>query len=153
MTTKKELRFYGILDIIFALLYLFVFIVLLPAHEPLARMLTIGFPLILLGGGIYMVYGGKWANTVGLSLATLFLTLTLILIMILMFTAGYFKGIYGPLGKGISTISYLMISFVIEFMGIWPFFQMKALWSSNSKRVVRRRIKIKSESIKPEKTA
>lgn len=125
MTTVRK---YGIVDIVFGLLYLFAFLFILPAYDTTARVLTLTFPTLLVLGGGWLVYEGKHARTVGLSLAALFICITLFSLFILAYTAGYFKGIYGPLGKGITIVSYLSMIFVVQLFGVWPFFQIRALW-------------------------
>ena len=128
MPRVSTVRKYGVVDIIFALLYLFTFLFILPAYDTLARTLTIFFPLVLLAGGAWLVYEGKYAREVGLGLAALYIIITLFALFLLAYTVGYFKGIYGPLGKGITIVSSLAMVFVIQLFGVWPFFQLRALW-------------------------
>ncbi|MDA3863790.1 MAG: hypothetical protein PF689_07990 [Deltaproteobacteria bacterium] len=129
MIKINKYKFYGILDISFGLLYLGVFIFILPAYNNFTRFLTIFFPLILLGGGIYLVTESKFARYVGLGLAFLYLLLTIFILIALAFTLGYFKGIYGPYGKAITIISWFFMFMVIEIFGVWPFFQLKAFFT------------------------
>ncbi|MBN2723104.1 MAG: hypothetical protein JXR95_03425 [Deltaproteobacteria bacterium] len=129
---KKKIRFYGILDLIFSVLYLIVFVILLPAHDPFARFMTVFFPVLLGISGIMMVLGLKFSREIGMGIASMFIAVCLLSISLLAYTIGYFKGIYGPLGQGITIVSYLAIALVIEMFGIWPFFQLKALWKLSS---------------------
>ncbi|MGM0596979.1 MAG: hypothetical protein ACQES9_08080 [Myxococcota bacterium] len=129
MININKYKFYGILDIGFGLLYLGIFVFILPAYNSLTRFLTIFFPLILLGGGIYLVTEAKFARYVGIGLAFIYFLLTIFILIALAFTLGYFKGIYGPYGKAITIISWVFIFFVIELFGIWPFFQLKAFFT------------------------
>jgi hypothetical protein len=145
MIKLNTVQKYGIVDLIFAILYLSIFIFILPAHDTLASVLTIGLPLILLIGGGYMVYGGKFSREVGLGLATLYLTITLFSLILLAYTIGYFKGIYGPMGKGITIVSYLGMIFVIQFFAVWPFFQIKALFKPLKKRKLKKKTEEKEE--------
>lgn len=134
MIKLTPLRKYGIVDMLFGLLYLIAFLFILPAYDTLARVLTLTFPLLLIAGGGWLLYEGRYARIVGLSLAALFMGITLFSLFLLAYTAGYFKGIYGPLGKGITIVSYLSMIFVIQLFGIWPLFQIRALWPRAKKR-------------------
>ncbi|MBU1218328.1 hypothetical protein KKF34_15810 [Myxococcota bacterium] len=125
---NKKLKIYGMVDVLFAIIYLIIFIVLLPAHDTLAKVFTVGFPVILLGCGTAMIFNVKYSREIGLGIASLFIMICLFSIALLMYTIGYFKGIYGPIGQGITIVSWLAIALVIEMFGIWPFFQLKALW-------------------------
>ena len=153
MIKISTLRRYGIVDIIFALLYLFAFIFILPAYDTLARVLTIFFPVVLLLGGAWLIYEGKFSREIGIGLAALYIVITLFSLFILSYTAGYFKGIYGPLGKGITIVSYLSMVFVVQLFGVWPFFQLRALWPTKKrKKAPRRRVRKDAGKQTPEKS-
>lgn len=119
---------YGCWDLFFSLVYLFVFIFLMPSHEPWTRFLTLFFPGVLLVGGVYLIARGPGARWVGLGLAILYLTLCLLVLAALSYTIGMFRGIYGPLGTGISVISAILMTMTVFLMGVWPVFQLRAFW-------------------------
>lgn len=119
---------FGAIDVAFSLLYLFVFTVLMPSHEPWTRFLTLFFPGVLLAGGVWMIVQGPGARRVGLGLAILFLTLCLLLLAVLSYTIGMFHGIYGPLGTGISVISAILMTMTVFLVGLRPVFQLRAFW-------------------------
>jgi len=119
---------YGCWDLFFSLVYLFVFTVLMPSHHPTTRFLTLFFPGLLAAGGVYLAVQGPRARQVGLGLAILFLTLCLGILATLSYTIGMFRGIYGPLGTGISVISAILMVMVVFLVGVWPVFQMRAFW-------------------------
>ncbi|MBU1238456.1 hypothetical protein KJ865_01990 [Myxococcota bacterium] len=143
MIKFTTIRKYGVVDILFALLYLSIFLFILPAYDVTARVLTLFFPIVLLLGGAWLVYEGKYAREVGIGMATLFVAITIFSLFLLAYTAGYFKGIYGPLGQGITIISYLGMVFVVQLFGIWPLFQLKALWPEKSLKNAKRATKPK----------
>ncbi len=128
MIKISVVRKYGIVDILFALLYLSVFLFILPAYDTTARVLTLLFPFMLLAGGAFMVSDRRWGREVGIAMAALYIAITIVALFLLAYTAGYFKGIYGPLGKGITIVSYMAMLFVVQLFGLWPLFQLKALW-------------------------
>jgi len=119
---------FGAIDVAFSLLYLFIFAVLMPSHEPWTRFLTLFFPGVLLAGGGWMAVQGPGARRVGLGLAILYLTLCLLLLAALSYTIGMFHGIYGPLGTGISVISAILMTMTVFLVGVWPVFQLRAFW-------------------------
>ncbi len=126
---RSRFFIYGCWDIFFALLYLLVFTILMPAHPPVTRFLTLFFPITLLLGGTYLILAGPHARWVGLGLAGLYLFLCVGLLMALSWVIGAFRGIYGPLGMGISVLAGIQIVLVFFLVGLWPVFQLRAFWA------------------------
>jgi len=119
---------FGCWDVFFSLIYLFIFTVLMPSHNPVTRFLTLFFPAVLFAGGVWVAVQAPRAPQVGLGLAILFLTLCLAMLAALSYTIGMFHGIYGPLGTGISAISAILMTMVVFLVGVWPAFQLRAFW-------------------------
>lgn len=119
---------YGCWDIFFSLVYFIVFLVFLPSYRPLTRFVTLFFPSLLGAGGLYLIFRGPHARTVGFALAVLFELLCLAILTLLTYVIGMFYGIYGPLGIGISAITAICAVQVIFLVGVWPIFQMRAFW-------------------------
>lgn len=119
---------YGCWDVFFSLVYLSVFLFLLPSHRPLTRFLTLFFPVLLGAGGLYLILGGPHARRVAFALGLTFSIICLALLALLSWVIGTFYGIYGPLGIGVSAIAGICALMVIFLVGLWPLFQMRAFW-------------------------
>ena len=86
---------YGCWDIFFSFVYFIVFLVFLPTYRPMTRFVTFFFPSLLGAGGLYLLFRGPHARTVGFALAVLFAFLCLAILALLSYVIGMFYGIYG----------------------------------------------------------
>ncbi len=131
---SHPVRRFGLIDTVFALLYLAVFLFIIPPHTLPAELFAWGIPAVLLVAGIVMLTGAPFARRLALWVAAGFLAFTVFLVAALLWTAGYLQGVYGQLGKGFSLITLLAAALVVEFFGLWPYFQLKALGKRDDSR-------------------
>lgn len=123
----RGLLLYGVLDIVFAIAYLYIGTVVVPSRSLAVNLLVYALVGILLASGVALILRKKWSRYVGIAAAGFGLAVTVFIITALVLSSAYLKGVYGGFGKGAATICLLAAALSVEVFGLLPAFQLRFL--------------------------
>lgn len=121
------MKLYGALDIAFAALYAWFGFVFTPGRST-AFNLALGLVCALLaGGGVGLVVDAPWGRALARVACWLLLAFAATVIVLLVASAAILRGIYGPLGQGMSVMTLLVAALVLEGFALLPLFELRFL--------------------------
>ncbi len=123
----RGLILYGILDIAFAIAYLYLANVVVPSRSPVVNLVVYALCAILVASGVALILRKKWSRYVGLAAAGCGLAFTISIITALIMSSAYLSGVYGGFGKGAATICLMAAALAVEVFGLLPAFQLRFL--------------------------
>ena len=121
------MKLYGALDVAFAALYAWFGFVLTPGRSATFNLALALVCLLLAGGGVGLLVAAPWGRTLARVACWALLAFSAVVVALLVASSAYLRGIYGPLGKGMATITLLVAALVIEAFAILPVLQLRAL--------------------------
>jgi hypothetical protein len=124
---ERRLRRHGALDVGFALLYAALGLWLFPSRRPGFSEALMALVLLLLVAGASLLLRLRMARTVALVAQGALALFTLVVTALLVASAAYLRGIYGPLGQAAAAISLIVAALVVELCGLLPLFQIPLL--------------------------
>lgn len=123
----RTLRIWGALDIMFACLYLFLFIYVIPPYSSFLRWFFTVVSLVMAVAGFGLLLGQKWGRQLGLVVGLGLLGICFVVVAMLVAAVAYLKGVYGAFGTGASYATMVAIAIVIEVFGLPGAFQTRAM--------------------------
>ena len=139
MTSRDGRRLtYGILDLVFAVVYVVLFSVVSPTRFPLAAVQLWSLPVlaVMMAGGMFL--GGRTGWRMATIASALLLVDALWLLVRVLVSAGYLAGVYGSFGKAAAVVALIAAALVIELVALLPLFQLKYLMTRAGRRAVGR---------------
>jgi len=115
---------YGVLDLLFATLYAYVFLMLVPSRSVAITMAALFFTGIMAAGGVGMLVRAPWGRKVAVISSILMLAVCLTLILLLAASAAYLHGIYDGIGQAGVAISIIVAALTLEAVGLLPLLQL-----------------------------
>lgn len=143
VAVRRDLRplIYLVLDVLFAVIYLYVLVAVIPNRLMSALIHLYALPVCMLGMGagmaIQLLLGeqrariGWWIAVVSGSLMILS---TILLIIRVLVSAAFLSGVYGAFGKAAATSALIGVALVIEVVALVPLFQVKYLMTRAGRR-------------------
>lgn len=141
MAVTRDIRpyIYLALNQIFAIVYFYLVISIIPNRLPSAKVHLYAVPIIMqivaLGAATIFVPSlrkiGRIVVLVGMSLL---LALTIVLIVRVLISAAFLSGVYGAFGKAASSTALMGVAIVIEAVGLLPLFQIKYMRTRAGRR-------------------
>ncbi len=128
MSSDRASTVYGILNLLFAGLYLVLFLVIIPGRSGygLAMALVLGGPAAAAGIGMLAI-SRPWGRPLA-TLSSLWLILAcFLLILLLLSSAAYLHGIYSGVGQAGSAIGVIAALLAVEVVGLLPALQLAHL--------------------------
>lgn len=125
---------YAACDLVMAVLYAYVLMVLIPSRHDGMRALSVLIvlaPVIMAGSMFVRRPFAWWSAAVS---AGLLLCVTLVLLVLILLSAAFLAGVYGALGRAASSFALIGAALVVEFMGILPALQLKYLMTRAGRR-------------------
>src|SRR5207302_2785559 len=83
--------------------------------------------VLLAGGGAGLLAGARWGRPLATVACAALVAFSAVVVVLLVVSSAYLRGIYGPLGQGMSIITLLVAALVIEAFALLPLFQLRAL--------------------------
>jgi len=123
----RRLRRHGALDVAFAALYATVGLWLFPSRSRGFSEALVALVLLLLAAGASLLVGLRVGRTLALVAQAALALFTLVVTALLVASAAYLRGIYGPLGQAAAAISLIVAALVVEACGLLPLFQIPLL--------------------------
>ena len=121
------MKLYGSLDVAFAALYAWFGFVLTPGRSTTFNAALALVCILLAVAGVGLVADARWSRRLATVACWVLLAFSAVVIILLVASSAYLRGIYGPLGTGLATITLLVAALVIEFFAILPVLQLRAL--------------------------
>jgi len=128
MERNRASLVYGVLDLVFAGLYLYVFLKLVPSRSGLFTAVAVAVSLVNALGGAGMFLAARWAKRVALAASLIMLAACFALVLLLALSAAYLHGIYDGVGQAGAAIAILAALVAIEAVGLLPALQLAHLW-------------------------
>ena len=125
---------YGGLNLAFAALYAYVFLVLIPNRHGWAQLLLWSLPAVSVAMAAGMIARRWWGWLAGVIGAAALLLASFVLIGLLLASAAFLSGVYGAYGRGASAITLLSIAFVVQGVALVPALQLKFLLTRAGRR-------------------
>lgn len=119
---------YGVLDLLVAGLYVYIFIALVPSRSTLFTAIAMGLCALLAAGGVGLISGASWGRKVAAAASASWLLACAVLILLLVSSAAYLHGIYNGVGQAGAAIGLLMAALAIELVGLLPALQLAHIW-------------------------
>jgi len=121
-------KLYGALDLAFAALYAWFGFVLTPGRSTAFNVSLAIVCVLLAAGGAGLVAGARWGRPLARVACVLLLVFSAVVVLLLVAASAYLRGIYGPLGQGIATMTLAVAALVLEAFALLPIFQLRALY-------------------------
>jgi hypothetical protein len=135
---RRGLRLHGALDVGFAALYAWLGFVVAPGRRPLWNA-ALAVVVALLGAAVVaLVAGGRAARPLALVAHAVLLVFAATVIALLVASAAYLHGIYGPVGRGMALGFALAAALVVELCALLPIFQLRFLLRDDVREALRR---------------
>lgn len=115
---------YGVLDLLVAGLYTYIFIAIVPSRSTLYTGIALGFCAFLAAGGIGLISGSSLGRKVATAASVAWLAVCALLIILLVSSAAYLHGIYNGVGQAGAAIGLLLAALSIELVGLLPALQL-----------------------------
>jgi hypothetical protein len=136
---RLGVRVHAALDLLFAALYGWVGLVLAPSRQLLFS-LALGLVVALLAAaGLGLLLGVPGARRLALLAQALLLAFAATVVALLVASAAYLRGVYGPLGQAASAIALLVAALVLEGCGLLPLLQLRFLSQPSVRALLERR--------------
>jgi FtsH-binding integral membrane protein len=119
---------YGVLDLVLAAFYLYVFLALVPSRDPVFTALAVVFSAIMAAGGVGMLFMKRKGRLVATVSAGLMLGVCALLIAGLLSSMAYLHGIYGGVGQAGVALGGVAVALTFQFVGLVPALQLAFLW-------------------------
>jgi hypothetical protein len=124
---SRALRVHGALDVALAALYAWLGLVVAPGRSR-AFDAALGLIIALLfASGAALLAGARWARPLALATHALLLAFAAVVVALLVASAAYLRGVYGPLGQGMSFAVAAAALMVVDLCGLLPIFQIRLL--------------------------
>jgi len=115
---------YGVLDLLVAGLYVYIFVALVPSRSALFTSIVMGLCALLAAGGIGLISGASWGRKVAAVASVAWLMACAVLIVLLVSSAAYLHGIYDGVGQAGAAIGLLMACLAFELVALLPALQL-----------------------------
>jgi hypothetical protein len=120
-------KLYGALNVAFAVLYAWFGFVLTPGRSTAFNVALALVCLILGGAGVALLINAPWGRALARAACWLLLAFAATVVVLLVVSAAILRGIYGPLGQGMSLMTLLVAALVIEAFALLPLFELRFL--------------------------
>ncbi len=131
MARNRTSIIYGVLDLLVAGLYVYIFISLVPSRSTLFTAVAMGLCGLLAAGGVGLISGAAWGRKVATAAAGAWLLACATLILLLVSSAAYLHGIYNGVGQAGAAIGLLVAALAIELVGLLPALQLAHIMRVN----------------------
>jgi hypothetical protein len=118
---------YGVLDLLLAALYLFIFFRLVPSRSGTFGAVVVAVSLFLGLGGVGMLSGKPWGRRVAFTACLTMLAACAALVVLLLLSAAYLHGIYDGIGEAGVAAAVVSALLSIEVVGLIPGLQLAHL--------------------------
>ena len=130
----RRRRIYAILNLCFAVFYLFLATSLIPARGFVGSALQWLLVLAMVSAGAGMMVPSRKGWLISVSGCALLLLLELALLLLLLLSASYLAGVYGSFGRGASALALVVAALSIELVALLPALQLKYLLTRAGRR-------------------
>jgi hypothetical protein len=121
------MRRYGLCNLGFAGLYVWVGFVLAPGRSLAFNAALALVSGILLLSGVGLLAEARWGRALAIAACVLLLVFTGVVLLGLVASSAYLRGIYGPLGQGMAVVCLLIAALVVEGFALLPLFELRFL--------------------------
>jgi len=125
---------YGVLDVVFAVVYAVAIWKVIPNRLPSAAVHLWTFPLATLAMAAGTLYGNARGWWIAVIAGSAVLLSTFLLIVRIAISAAFLAGVYGAFGKAAASFALVMVALVIELVALLPIVQVKYLMTRAGRR-------------------
>lgn len=133
-SVRSGLRLHGTLDLLFAALHGWLGFVVAPGRAAWWNILLAAIVGLLAAAGMGLLAGARWGRAVALVAQAALAAFCLVVVALLVASAAYLRGIYGPVGQGMALATLLVAALVVEVSGLLPWFQIRFLSAPEVRR-------------------
>ena len=123
----RALRIHGALDLGFAALYAWLGFVVAPGRSRAFDVALLAVVALLTVAGATLLGRLRLARRIALVAQTLLALFAVTCIVLLVASAAYLRGIYGPVGQGLALVALVVGALIVELCGLLPLFQLRLL--------------------------
>ena len=131
-------KLHGAADLAFAALYAWLGFVVAPSRWRWWNATLAVVVALLLVAGIGLIARAGWARKLAIATHAALLLVGAIAIALLVASAAYLRGVYGPIGEGLAGVSLVAAALLVELFGILPVVQLRFLLREDVARTLRR---------------
>jgi hypothetical protein len=124
---RRALRLHGAADLAAAVLYGWLGFVVAPGRSPIWNVSLAATVALLVVAGTGLVAGARWGRAAALLAQGALGALALVAIALLVASAAYLRGIWGPLGQGAAAVCLVVAALLVELLGLLPIVQLRFL--------------------------
>jgi len=118
---------YGVLDLLAAASYLFLFIWVIPSRSAVITTIIVALSVLFGLGGVGMLWNNRWGKLVATFASLAMLAGCLIFIVLIIGSIAYLHGIYDGVGQAGVAIGVIAIFLSFEILGLLPALQLAHL--------------------------
>lgn len=135
---RRGLAVHGALDLAFAALYAWLGFFVAPGRHP-AWTPALGAVVVFVGAaGLALCARVRFARPLAIVAQLALLLLCATSVVLLVASAAYLRGIYGPIGRGLALVTLVVVALAVELCGLLPLFQLRFLLRRDVARWFRR---------------
>lgn len=123
----SSVRLHGVADLGFAALYALVGFKLAPSRHAWFGAVLGGVVVLLAVAGLALALRVRHARRLAQLAQGALLAFTAAVLVLLVASAAYLRGIYGPLGQGLAAITLVVAALVLQLCGLLPLLQLRML--------------------------
>ncbi len=129
-TTFPNLRFWGIAETLYGLVFAALIAVFVPWKAPALNTILCAYSALCVFGGAGLFIQKRWGWRCSVTVAFLGFLLCILIATGLVTSWSYLRGIFGDFGRGASIGALLFASVTLEFLGLFPALALRALLRS-----------------------
>ena len=127
MEHNKTSIIYGVLDLLMAAFYVFLFVWVIPSRSTLITVTIVGLSLLFGLGGAGMLWNNRWGKLLATLTSLVMLAACLLFICLVASSMAYLHGIYDGIGQAGVAIGAIAILLSFEVLGLLPALQLAHL--------------------------
>jgi hypothetical protein len=128
------IRLHGALDLGFAALYAWLGFAVVPSRRPSFSLALAAVVALLALAGVALLARLRLARRLAMFAHAVLLGFCVTVLALLVASAAYLRGIYGPVGQGLAALTLVAAALVIEACGLLPIAQLRFLRRADVRR-------------------
>jgi hypothetical protein len=125
---------YGGLDVLFAAVYAFVVMAVIPNRLPSAAIHLWTLPLFTFAMGAGTLLGGRRGWWIAIVSGSALLLSVIVMLVRILVSAAFLAGVYGAFGKAAATFAMVAVALIVEVVALLPIVQVKFLMTRAGRR-------------------
>ena len=124
---RRGLRLHGALDVGFAALYAWLGFGMAPGRDRAWNVALATVVALVAAAGVALLVRPRRGRVVALAAQAVLLVFAATVVALIVASAAYLRGVFGPIGQGLAAVSLLVAAVVVELCALLPLAQLRFL--------------------------